>query len=158
MHIRYAEETDADDDDDEPYGADYAKRTAVAAALSTLRAAAMANRTWYAAALPHLWWCPPRHALSDGAVAEPTRRAMYVSQIRELRVLWRDPLWQAVTQAVADADNKHRQGGSTCPGGSIVCAGGAGGGSSELGTRRLKAFSYGVGDLDRMHADQAARD
>ncbi len=78
-HVNGMNSEHDDEDDEESFGADYAKKAALATALSTLRAAALVNRAWFAAALPLLWRRPPSHALSDRAVTVPARRAMYAS-------------------------------------------------------------------------------
>jgi hypothetical protein len=154
------DEDNDDDDDGAAFGADYAAKAALAAALASLRAAALVNRTWFTAVLPLLWRRPPCYALSEHAVFLRNRRAMYVSQIRELRVLWGDALYGAIAYAAAadagsDANdninnnNGHAHGsGKVAPMSADSNAIGrrriARGAAAPLDMRRLRALTYSV--------------
>jgi hypothetical protein len=66
---------------------------------SALRAAALVNRVWFAAAIPLLWQCPSPAALAADAVTTLERRAFYTRYIREVCMSWRCPLWRALADA-----------------------------------------------------------
>jgi hypothetical protein len=76
---------------------------AAGASRASLRAAALVNRTWAAAALPLLWRHPTEHALGAAAVPEPCRRAWYAAQIRVVDVSGYGALWRALAGADAAA-------------------------------------------------------
>jgi hypothetical protein len=66
------------------------------AAHASLRAAALANRTWCDAALRLLWRTPSELALADDIGLTKADRVGYARLIREVHIYWRSPLWRAL--------------------------------------------------------------